>query len=200
MEELYEYCKNGDLDGVKFLIGSGIDVNETYNKQRPLEIASSKGHLEIVKALVTAGAQPDLPDVTSSTTPLMDAVWMCRIKVIEYLISIGADLNLADDQGWTALMLASMQGHGIPRRLNVVKTLVEAGAELDKVGNDGCTALMHAAYSGYLETVQILAQAGANTRIMSKKGKLAVDIARKQVVVAFLNEWHGRKVKSAKKR
>lgn len=54
----------GDLVGVRWLIGKGVDVNargEFSNGSTALEDAIGEGHLEIVRSLVGAGANPNIP-------------------------------------------------------------------------------------------------------------------------------------------
>ena len=69
----------------------------------------------------------------------------------------GATLDLADKDGWTALMKAAEAGHE-----EVVGTLLAQGAavnEQDKTG--GWSALMKASEKGHLEVVRKLLDAGA---------------------------------------
>ena len=54
----------GDLVGVRWLIGKGVDVNargEFTNGYTALEEAIGEGNLEMVRALVAAGANPNIP-------------------------------------------------------------------------------------------------------------------------------------------
>lgn len=55
---------SGDLVGVRWLIGKGVDVNargEFSNGRTALEDAIGEGNLEMVRALVAAGANPNTP-------------------------------------------------------------------------------------------------------------------------------------------
>jgi hypothetical protein len=54
----------GDLVGVRWLIGKGVDVNargEFSNGRTALEDAIGEGNLEMVRALIAAGANPNIP-------------------------------------------------------------------------------------------------------------------------------------------
>ena len=62
------------------------------------------------------------------------------------LLDSGADKNLAEKHGCTALMFASQNGH-----LEVVRLLLVSGAGKNLARNNGSTALMLASQSGQLE-------------------------------------------------
>ena len=56
-------AQTGDLDAVKQLIESGVDVNsKTRYSATALSFAAEKGHLEIVKYLVEGGAEVMVKD------------------------------------------------------------------------------------------------------------------------------------------
>ena len=59
------------------------------------------------------------------------------MKVVRLLLEHGTDQNSADDDGYTALMLASDNGH-----MEVVRLLLEAGSAKDSVNNHGYASLM----------------------------------------------------------
>jgi len=65
-------------------------------------------------------------------------------------------VDLKDDFGKTALMLASVQKH-----LSAVRVLLEAGADVELADNVGVTALMFAVGIGLEGTVRVLLEAGA---------------------------------------
>lgn len=126
-----------------------------------LIIASSGGHLDVVKYLVNNGA-----DVNAATTgemggntALMEASTKGYLDIIKFLVDEGADINAVTTfQGTTALMFASAMGH-----LDVVKYLVEKGADMSAVTNEeGTTALMFASDRGHLDIVKFLIEKGAD--------------------------------------
>ena len=65
-----------------------------------------------------------------------------------------ADVNKADEEGWTPLISASLFGH-----VEIVKLLLAAGAKKDKITTSGDTALTLATERGHHEIVQLLQQA-----------------------------------------
>ena len=89
-----------------------------------LLVASSNGHLNIVKLLLDHGADPEAVTV-SGTTPLMAAAREGREDVAQFLLSLpNINLEARDEDGWTALLAASINGH-----LNIVKLLLDRGAD-----------------------------------------------------------------------
>lgn len=71
-----------------------------------LLIASSKGDLATVKALLKSGANPNVTD-SEKITPIMYAARKNQAAVITELLANGADINAKDQGGWTALMFAA---------------------------------------------------------------------------------------------
>ena len=49
-----------------------------------------------------------------------------QANMVKILLEKGANVNAADNDGWTALMLASQGGH-----VDVVKALLDAGADVN---------------------------------------------------------------------
>uniref|UniRef100_UPI0026312A47 ankyrin repeat domain-containing protein n=1 Tax=uncultured Brachyspira sp. TaxID=221953 RepID=UPI0026312A47 len=69
----------------------------------------------------------------------------------KYLLDKCADINAKDNDGKTALMLASSNGD-----LEVVKLLIDKGADVNAKDDYNRTALMLASYNGHLEAAEFL--------------------------------------------
>jgi ankyrin repeat protein len=78
------------------------------------------------------------------------------IDVIQHLINNGADVNIRDNFGYTALIWASRFGH-----IDIVRLLIDAGADVNARNDGGRTALMYASDCGYLDIVELLRSKGA---------------------------------------
>ena len=88
---------------------------------------------------------------------IMRAAEEGKTCVVEYLIESKEDVNVKDEDGWSALMNGAFDGH-----LDVVKLLLGAeGINVNQAKNDGKTALSIAKQEGYTEIVQLLTDAGA---------------------------------------
>ncbi|CAE7458203.1 unnamed protein product [Symbiodinium necroappetens] len=151
--------------------------------------------------LLHQNADPSSPDRLGHTA-LMCAADKGHLKVVEVLLSAGAQVEARSDAGETALTVAATSGH-----LNVVRSLVLDGAEpeacnanclievarrshlnvlkaLPKEVQDerGRTALVVAARKGHAHVVDFLVRAGAKLEAHDQYGYTALMSA------AFFNE------------
>jgi ankyrin repeat protein len=120
------------------------------------------GSLESIKELLKAGADINCQEDGKSILILAVAR---PAEVIDVLLKAGADINEQDNNGWTALMIASYSNG---RKDEIVKILLQAGARPDIKKPDGMTALHLACQDGSVETVKMLLDAGADPNIQGK--------------------------------
>ena len=94
-EALLKAARTGDAEHVKVILRSpaGLNLNcrGSWDGMTALHWAVEKGHMEVVQALVAAGADVDAKD-SSHWTPLMVAVTKNWHTGARALISLGADL------------------------------------------------------------------------------------------------------------
>ena len=107
---------------------------ENFVGNTALIIASLNGHLDVVQALMSAGADLNVQG-QHERTALSFASEEGHLEVVKALVTAGAELNLQDKGGMTALILGSTKGHQ-----DIVKALVAAGAELNLQDKYGDTA------------------------------------------------------------
>ena len=67
---------------------------------------------------------------------LLDAVKRKNITEVKEVLSIGADVNSASDNGWTVLIWACHYGH-----TDIARLLIEHGADINIKNKNGKTAL-----------------------------------------------------------
>jgi len=79
------------------------------------------------------------------------------VGVVGRLLEAGANVEAADNEGFTALMSAASNGH-----IEVISKLVQAGADVTAKDTDGWTALMLAAKNGRLGAVERVLDLGAD--------------------------------------
>ena len=77
------------------------------------------GDAVAVELFLTTGMNPDLDDVNSELTPLIQATLNNHLAVVGVLLDWGAEINAQDSNGKTALDLATEQGHNEMVRLLV---------------------------------------------------------------------------------
>jgi ankyrin repeat protein len=117
--------------------------------------AAFAGHLEVVAALIKAGADINLPS-NKGDTPINMAAFKGHRDVVEALINAHADLNQAGNNGFTPINSAAILGH-----LEIVEDLIKAHANINQANNNGFTPINSAAHEGHQEVVKAFIKAGA---------------------------------------
>lgn len=90
-------------------------------------------------------------------------------NIAKSLLNHGADLNIQDNDGNTALMYAADQGLS-----DIFELLLEGGADPDIQNRSGNTALMMASYQDHTEIVRLLLDHGADPNIKNRFGNSAL--------------------------
>jgi uncharacterized protein len=103
----------GQPAAAKALIAAGADVNAAA--KNPLKVAAlhaavAGGKLEIVKAVLEAGADPNAQQ-QSGFRPIHEAGMKANRALAELLLAHGADPSLPNDAGTNAIDLAREKGH-----------------------------------------------------------------------------------------
>lgn len=103
----------GNFQMVELLLTAGADVNilDTRMGASALHKAAQGGVVPVAELLVRRGAFIDLAAPTHGHTPLMDAVWHRKPQMVEYLLSQGADAEMAGRDGSTARQWAEWGNH-----------------------------------------------------------------------------------------
>lgn len=102
--------QSGDEAMVRLLAAKGAKMDATKKQAGPLHYAVLRRRPEMVKLMLSLGAQIDAIDDRGSTA-LMLAAKNGQIEVVRYLLSKGADKSLQDNNGITAVEHARQQGH-----------------------------------------------------------------------------------------
>jgi ankyrin repeat protein len=109
--------------------------------------------------------------------PISPALCMCSELgytegVHSLLIEHNASVDLVDKDGWTALHLASSEGHH-----DIAALLIEHNASVDLVEKDGRTALHLALSKGHRDIAALLIEHNASVDLVSKNGWTALHLA-----------------------
>ncbi|MCP4370086.1 MAG: hypothetical protein GY797_18520 [Deltaproteobacteria bacterium] len=167
---LFMASQNCHPEVVRLLLEANARM-EKANKDgaTPLYAASQNGHTEVVKLLLAAknaifigngiSAQEQSPNSTSTIKlkVLSESMDADDITEILKLLKSGADVNLINENGYSPLYMASMDGHA-----EIVKLLLEAGADVNKASTNGITPLYSASVAGTIKVVRLLLEAGAD--------------------------------------
>ncbi len=143
---------NDDQESVKLILSQHlVDPNLiAQDGFTPIHWALYTDHFEMMTLLANNGVDINAYSL-SKTTPLMDAVELRSEKGVNGLLSLGADPNLTDQLGFTALHRASSMGE-----LNIAKALLLAGSDPYQANTAGFTAVDLARERGHNAMVKLL--------------------------------------------
>jgi ankyrin repeat protein len=134
---------------------------------------------ECLRALVAGGADVNAQD-KDGWTVIMHYIRVMHAKsdtdTAVYLLNHGANPNLPNSDGETALHLAA--GPLGSDDLRLLNELIAHGATVDKPNNFGVTALHYSAIFEQAEWVKVLLAHGANPNIRDMQGKTALDFIK----------------------
>lgn len=122
---------------IDILLHCGANIEPSGNEPSPLMVASEAGEIELVKTLISLGA-----------------------NVNRRIFPTGSK------NGWTTLMYAVSASTTDTKKLETVDTLIKAGADVNARASNGSTVLMLAvANSKEPDVVALLLDAGADGRV-----------------------------------
>ena len=160
------------------------DVNEP-----PLSIneAAAMGDDELVKRLITEGADVNNVESDEFITPLHRAAQRGFEEIIRLLLAEGADINAIAAGLGTPLDCAVREGHK-----EIVELLIAQGADVNIQDREGLTPLHIACISGNKDLVALLLTRGADINAADRSGRTPLDLAQQQGhddIVKLLTEY-----------
>ena len=140
----------------------------------PLHMAVARGNVDIVTALLDAGANIEARG-TNGARPLHLAALADRAEVAKLLVARGADIESRDNNGMTPLLIAASNG-----KRDVTAVLLDAGADVKAEGvRYPYNALGVAAFGCQIPIVKLLLSKGMdiNARFDDKNETLLFLVA-----------------------
>jgi ankyrin repeat protein len=115
-------------------------------------------------------------------TALINATLLCYAQIVKLLLEVGANPNLKNIHGTTALMAAAVPrpNHSQETKQKIIALLINAGANVDAQDNNNETPLMHAVRWANEAIVDQLLAAGANPDITNLDNETALIMAEKR--------------------
>lgn len=162
---LMEAASAGHVNVASILVEHGASINTHSNefKESALTLACYKGHLEMVRFLLEAGADQE-HKTDEMHTALMEASMDGHVEVARLLLDSGAQVNMPADSFESPLTLAACGGH-----VELAMLLLERGANIEEVNDEGYTPLMEAAREGHEEMVALLLSQGADINAQTEE-------------------------------
>ncbi|EGC37278.1 hypothetical protein DICPUDRAFT_150121 [Dictyostelium purpureum] len=174
---LIETVKNGNLKGcISFiekirLQNPSLDLSEIINGgdesgNTALHWACYKKLYDIVKYLLSMGADPNIPNTDELQTPFH---WACiggDLFIIKYVFNNGGDPHLQDKRGYNSLIHATQYNE-----ISVCRYLIDKGVNVDSPDFLQKTTLHWAAYQGHTQLVLFLVNKGADINALDSIGR-----------------------------
>ena len=176
---LFLAAENNRVVMVELLLAQHADAAITGRSDvTPLSAAAFNGNQRVVEALLSVGVDPKPADSTGKSA-ILYAANRGFATVVERLLAAGIDVNASYGHELTALMWAAGYAEDVPEDEGVktVTLLIDKGAKLDPTDDRGYSALMTAAGLGHEAVVELLKARGANSALVGKDGKSAVELA-----------------------
>jgi len=160
------------------------------DKATLLQHAMVCGSAELIRHVLSLGVEAcgDKNDISAALLKMGGGVEDC--EKIQLLLDAGADVNWKSVDGQTPLSRATWIC-----RIDIIQLLLRHKAQVDlsgKWGNLEWTPLMVAAYSGKMEAVRLLLEAGADRTLKDSEGKTALHRAierNNKEVLDLLRNW-----------
>lgn len=104
--------RTSKISNLRNILESGVDVNMMDDSGQTLLCAAVRRSLpSACKLLVDHGARVDMAENNTGQTPLIFAAKAGDIIIAQLLLKHGADVNVPDVRGWTAMEHAAYRGH-----------------------------------------------------------------------------------------
>jgi Ankyrin repeats (3 copies)/Ankyrin repeat len=153
--------------------GAALNARSAVGGFTPLHLAAVKGDLALTRQLLDLGADPNVPADRNASVVVTALVHKAPVEVMKLLVARGADVRVANADGFGALhALAEMN------RPDPLAWLLSLGLDLEARTKLGLTPLHIAAALGHVEALEALLDAGADIGVTSPSGQTARDIAK----------------------
>ena len=213
VDEFERACLTGDIETVeKFFYEYKV---ENVNMLKMRNLVVKEGHLNVLEYFYRYDV--NLNEFYEYQSPLFIAIYKGWVDVTDFCIESGADVNIKDNNGGSALFRAAGSGHleildkliinggdiyhcdkegqnllffaAISGVPDVFMRVLSFGFEINQQTDDGTTSLMIAVIYRNTEIVKILLEHGADPMIKDDEGKIALDFAEDPEIKNFMKTY-----------
>ena len=139
-----------------------VQEDRSKHQVTPLWCAAVANKLEVVRTLVSHGANVNAPSDTDST-PIRSACYMTNIEIVKFLLEHNADIHKPNVNGGTCL-INSVQS------VELCRYLIDHGASVNVQDNSGNLALHYAVREGRVATTQLLIEHSSDPFVKNEFG------------------------------
>lgn len=166
-------------------LGADIDAIGNEGCTALMELVAT-GNMEGTEKLLMHGADVNSNSAMNKMTSLSFAAIQGREDFLVLLLDHGADLEMRNMFGHTALYSACTEN-----QLTCATILLERGADIECIATDGRTPLISSVVGGHLEMVSFLIEKGANVNATDFQDStalmLAITVRSEELVYLLLN-------------
>ena len=168
---------SGDYDSMMEMLQdkSKAEIKKMIDRRESLMNISAIFHV-VVGARTFAEKHPSLAEIQKLCEKNLN-VKNEHIKILEKLLSLGADVNVRDVAGFTPLHYCA-QYHGNKTTLKMAEILIEAGAKVDAQNRFGSTPLMESTMAQRYDLVKFFTKLGADVFLKDHDGSSPFSLSR----------------------
>jgi len=152
--DVFEAAAFGEIERLQALIAEQPDRATAWSGDgfTPLHLACYFGQAQAVELLLQGGVQPDVEsNCQAKLHPINSAAAARNARAVELLLDHGADVNAAQNGGYTALHSSAHNGD-----VQTVSLLLDRGADASLASADGRTPLDMAKLDNHTEVIALL--------------------------------------------
>ena len=169
-------CKAGDASLVQMILNH-VDESMGPNEfgATPICLAASRGHLEVLKVLISIMDNPNEAVNSEGWTPIHHAARYGKVEAVKLLMTTTKSPNAPNKDGTTPIHLAARHGH-----LEVLKLLITSTTSDENPNNPdqaGNTPIFWAVCEEHIELVKILVSVTDNPNLPRNDGWSPLHIA-----------------------
>jgi uncharacterized protein len=151
--DFYRAIQDGNIFKLRIYAKNGFDINS-----HDYLYAGAKISVEVVTELLKFfGVDINKPNQNVKYTALMNAAMSLKTDILKVFLDAGANKDLTDCNGNTALMVCSSQGV-----VNSMRMLLDYGADFKIKNNEKRNALMLCAEQSQIDAFQLLLDCGSD--------------------------------------